>query len=77
MKDILYSQDGPVATVTFNRPEARNALTWEMYAGLEKACETVDTDPTVKVLVLRGAGGHGDGEPDHVRGGCGGAACEW
>lgn len=58
MKDILYSQDGPVATVTFNRPEARNALTWEMYAGLEKACGTVDTDPTVKVLVLRGAGGH-------------------
>ena len=32
----------PLATLTFNRPEARNAMTWEMYEALVAACERVD-----------------------------------
>jgi enoyl-CoA hydratase len=53
----IFQTDGPLATFTFNRPEARNAMTWEMYEALVDACETVDRDDRLRVLVLRGAGG--------------------
>ena len=59
MSELLFDHTGSggsIATVTFNRPEARNALTWTMYAALEEACEVVDRDDTIKVLVLQGAG---------------------
>jgi enoyl-CoA hydratase/carnithine racemase len=42
--------------VTFNRPEAHNAMTFAMYESLYEACETADADDEVRVLVLRGAG---------------------
>lgn len=54
---VLYQQDGPVATLTFNRPETRNAMTWQMYETLFETCEKVDQDPSVRVLVITGAGG--------------------
>jgi enoyl-CoA hydratase/carnithine racemase len=53
-----FDVDGPLAILTFNRPEARNAMTWPMYDALADACERVDRDPNIRVLVLRGAGGH-------------------
>jgi enoyl-CoA hydratase len=53
---LLYERRGAVAYLTFNRPEARNALTWAMYEGLYACCEHVDTDERVRVLVLTGAG---------------------
>jgi len=53
----LFETDGPIATLTFNRPEARNAMTWEMYEALVAACERVDQDEAIRVLVFRGAGG--------------------
>src|SRR5204862_110278 len=57
MTDHLpLEQDGAVAVVTFNRPEARNAMTFEMYEALHDACERFDRDPGVRVVVLRGAG---------------------
>jgi enoyl-CoA hydratase len=52
-----FETDGPIAFLTFNRPEARNAMTWEMYEALVEACERVDREPSLRVLVLRGAGG--------------------
>lgn len=55
--EVLVTRDGPVVTLTFNRPEARNAMTWGMYERLNQACEEVDADAAVRVLVLRGAGG--------------------
>jgi len=55
--EVLVTRDGPVVTLTFNRPEARNALTWNMYERLYQACEEVDADDSVRVFVLRGAGG--------------------
>jgi enoyl-CoA hydratase len=55
--ELLFARDGAVATITFNRPHARNAMTWAMYEGLHEACEKVDADQDVGVLVLRGAGG--------------------
>ena len=54
---VLYERLGAVAFVTFDRPAARNALTWEMYQALADCCEHVDEDAAVRVLVLRGAGG--------------------
>ncbi|MGE3270923.1 MAG: enoyl-CoA hydratase-related protein, partial [Chloroflexota bacterium] len=54
--ETLFTQDGPIATLTFNRPEARNAMTWEMYEALGEACERVDADDSIRVLILRGAG---------------------
>ena len=54
--DLLYERRGPVALLTFNRPDARNAITWEMYQGLVEACEHVDSDDRIRVFVLRGAG---------------------
>lgn len=54
---ILYEQDGPLAFLTFNRPQARNAMTWEMYQAVVERCDSVETDPSIQVLILRGAGG--------------------
>ncbi|HEY7292654.1 MAG TPA: enoyl-CoA hydratase/isomerase family protein [Vicinamibacterales bacterium] len=53
----MFETDGPLAILTFNRPEARNAMTWEMYDALVAACEQVDADPSLRALILRGAGG--------------------
>jgi enoyl-CoA hydratase/carnithine racemase len=57
MAHTVFETDGPVATLTFNRPEARNAMTWEMYDALLAACEHVDEAPAIRVLIFRGAGG--------------------
>jgi enoyl-CoA hydratase len=53
---VLFDVDGPIASVTFNRPEARNAMTWDMYDALVDACNRADGDERVRVLILRGAG---------------------
>jgi enoyl-CoA hydratase len=55
--ELLFEQDGLLATVTFNRPEFRNAVTWAMYDRLMEACDTVDASEEIRVLMLRGAGG--------------------
>ena len=54
---VLVARDGAIVTLTFNRPEARNAMTWDMYRRLFEACEQVDADDSIRVLVLKGAGG--------------------
>ena len=43
--------------ITFNRPQARNAMTFAMYEGLAKLCETVPLDGSVHAVVISGAGG--------------------
>jgi enoyl-CoA hydratase len=55
-QDLLFEVSGGVARVTINRPEARNAFTFEMYEMLAQSCETVDADDSIKVLVVTGAG---------------------
>ena len=55
--EIVLERRGALAILTFNRPAAHNAMTWAMYDGLAAACDTVDADPELRVLVLRGAGG--------------------
>jgi enoyl-CoA hydratase/carnithine racemase len=56
VSEVEVERRGPAAWVTFNRPEAHNAMTFAMYESLYEACETVDADDDVRVLVLRGAG---------------------
>jgi enoyl-CoA hydratase/carnithine racemase len=55
--ETLFQIEPPLAILTFNRPEVRNAMTWAMYDALEEACNRVDADSSVRVFVLRGAGG--------------------
>ena len=54
---VRLNIDGNIATVMFDRPEARNAMTWDMYQRLYDTCEEVDGDDSIRVLVLKGAGG--------------------
>lgn len=53
---VHYRRDGAVAHIVFDRPAARNAMTWWMYEGLAAACRQAAAD-RVRVAVLRGAGG--------------------
>ncbi len=53
---VDWERRGPAAWVTFNRPEAHNAMTFEMYEQLFSCCERADADDEVRVVVLRGAG---------------------
>lgn len=54
--NVLVEIHGPVATVTLNRPEKRNALTLSMVRSLGSAFESLGDDDDVRVVVLRGAG---------------------
>ena len=56
MSELLHERKGDVAWITFNRPEARNALTFAMYEQLAKICEEANHDESLRVMVLRGQG---------------------
>jgi enoyl-CoA hydratase/carnithine racemase len=56
-EEVIVTRDGAIVTLTFNRPAARNAMTWGMYQRLYEVCEEVDADDSIRVLVLKGAGG--------------------
>lgn len=49
---------GVVARITFDRPGARNAMTWAMYDQLTAALDWLQADADIRVAELRGAGGH-------------------
>ena len=53
---LLVSFDGPVATITLNRPEKLNALTLPMLSALDEALLSIDADPNVRIVVIKGAG---------------------
>lgn len=54
--ELLYSVRDGIAQVTFNRPHARNALTFGMYDRLAELCAEIDADPAIRALVVTGAG---------------------
>jgi enoyl-CoA hydratase len=54
--EAQFESVGSIAFLTFNRPAARNALTWAMYDALVEACDRVDDDDTVRVFVVRANG---------------------
>jgi enoyl-CoA hydratase/carnithine racemase len=53
---LLVLLDGPVATITLNRPEKLNALTLPMLSALDEALLAIDADPDVRVMVIKGSG---------------------
>lgn len=53
---VRFTKSGSVASVVFDRPETRNAITMAMYEQLATACDTIATDPEVRVAIFRGAG---------------------
>ena len=61
--DFAWAIEGSIGTLTFTRPQARNALTWDMYDALVDTCERVDTSD-VRVFVIRGVGGVFSGGTD-------------
>ena len=56
MDDILYEIQDGIGHVTLNRPQARNALTFEMYEGIAKICRDTAIGGPIKALVICGAG---------------------
>jgi enoyl-CoA hydratase len=54
--EVLFSSGDHVAYLTFNRPDAKNALTWAMYDALADACDKVEADTEIRVFVLRANG---------------------
>ena len=55
---LLYEVDGPVATITMNRPEVANAQNTALIDDLDAAFDEADADDAVRVVVLAGAGKH-------------------
>ena len=49
--------EGPIASVVFDRPQARNAMTWAMYERLMAICTQLQTNASVRVVTFCGAGG--------------------
>ena len=56
MDELLYELRDGVAYLTFNRPQARNALTFAMYDRLAEICEQANQDRSIRALLLTGAG---------------------
>ena len=56
LKHLLYARRDAVATVTINRPDARNALSHDVVVELRAALEEAKRDAAVRVIVLTGAG---------------------
>ena len=54
---VHYEVADGIATILFDRPAARNAMTWRMYDELSAACAEISVDPNVLVAVFRGVGG--------------------
>jgi enoyl-CoA hydratase/carnithine racemase len=53
---LLYEVRDHIARVTINRPERRNAMSWDVITGLRKAAADAKADDDVRVLVITGAG---------------------
>jgi enoyl-CoA hydratase len=53
---ILFSSDGPIGTVTINRPDALNALNSTVFAELSELFDRIAQDAAIRVVVLKGAG---------------------
>src|SRR3954468_15932831 len=55
-EDLIYGVEDGIARITFNRPQARNALTFAMYEQMAAICETVNADRSIKAMILTGTG---------------------
>jgi enoyl-CoA hydratase/carnithine racemase len=57
-QNFLWRIEGRVGVITLNRPERKNPLTFESYAELRELFRALKLDPTVKAIVITGAGGN-------------------
>jgi len=57
LPDIAYDKSGPLAYLTLNRPEIKNAFTYPMFDSLCRAAVDAKQDPEIKILILRGRDG--------------------
>ena len=55
-EELLYDLRDGIARITFNRPQARNALTFAMYDRLAAICTEVNADTRIRALIITGAG---------------------
>jgi len=55
--EIICSKEGAIGWIRFNRPQARNAMTWHMYETMTQASQRFDADDEVKLIAFRGEGG--------------------
>src|SRR5215813_7395930 len=55
---LIVDQSGTIATITLNRPDARNALDFVMRRELLDALDEIEANPAARVVILTGAGGH-------------------
>src|SRR6202166_2540219 len=55
-EDLIYSVEDGIARLTFNRPQARNALTFAMYEQMAVICEAINADRSIKAMIITGAG---------------------
>jgi len=58
MADLEFTVENGIATVTMNRPEARNALSMEMRSQMDRVFHDIEFDDSVRCVVLEGAGDH-------------------
>lgn len=56
MNDIVVENNNGIALVTLNRPQQRNAVTYEMWQQLAGLFHTFDRDPAIRSIILTGAG---------------------
>lgn len=56
--NVLVEIDGPVATLTLNRPDKRNAVRMNMWASIDAHVTALAANPDIRVLVVRGSGDH-------------------
>jgi len=54
---MIATKDGPIGWIVFNNPARRNAVSVEMWEALSEIVRDYATDPAIRVIVLRGAGG--------------------
>jgi len=55
-EELLYERRDGIAHVTFNRPQARNALTFAMYERLAELCAAANQDRSIRAMIITGAG---------------------
>ncbi len=58
MADLIVEIDGAIATITFNRPQSRNALSMEMRSLLSESLHELEIDDSVRCVIMRGMGEH-------------------
>jgi enoyl-CoA hydratase len=54
--NFLFEKDGPITTITFNRPERRNCMNREVMAEFERLIQQVRDDRETRVLIVTGTG---------------------